>query len=237
MADVRDVVADALREIGVLAAGEVASAEDSLSGLSALNRLVDQWASERLQIYSVTRTAWSLVSGTAAYTVGLGGTVNIPRPVFVQSVHVRDTAATIPTEEPLICLTDDAYALLPSKTQTATDPIYYYHNPTYPLATLTLWPVPTSATLQGVIYAPAAVAEFTDLNTLLALPPGYRRMLVKNLALEMAPSYTRPVTPVLAEHAIDSKAAVKRMNHRTADLSIESGALVQGGPAYDIRFG
>lgn len=237
MADVRDIVADALREIGVLAAGEVASAEDSLSGLSALNRLIDQWASERLMIYRVQRTTFAITSGTGSYDIGAGQTINRSRPVYVDSVHTFDTSAASPTENPLVGLTDSAYALLPDKTQTATEPMYYYYDPVYPYSAVKLWPVPTGTTLTGVLYAPIQVAEFTSLDTAISLPPGYRRMLVKNLALEMAPSYTRPVTPVLAEQAIDSKAAVKRMNHRMADLSVDAGALVQGGPVYDIRFG
>ena len=225
MADVRDVVTDALREIGVLAAGEVASAEDALSGLSALNRLIDQWKTEELTIYQTNRSTWTIVSGTQQYTLGLGGTINIPRPVFIDHIHFEDQSPAKPIEYQMNPLTDDAWSRLPIRTITAPFPTSWYYNPTYPLGTVELWPVPTSATLLGVIYAPAAVSEFTDLSTLISLPPGYRRMLVKNLAMEMAPSYTRPTSGELQLQASDSKAAVKRSNKRLMDMQIEAAAL------------
>lgn len=228
MATVRDVVTDALRELGVLAAGETASADDAAYGFSSLNDLVDQWAAERLQIYTVTRTTWTLVSGTAAYTIGSGGDVSIARPVYVDHINFEDQSPTEPVEYQLDPLTEDAHARLPIKTLDATLPTHYYYNPTYPLATVTFWPVPSSATLKGVIYTPTAVAEFADLDTSVALPPGYRRMLIKNVALDMAPAFERQPSPGLLKDAADSVATVKRSNKRLMDMSVEVAALVQG---------
>lgn len=237
MADVRDIVTDALRELGVLAAGETATADDAISGLAALNRLVDQWAAERLMIYTVTRTTFTIAASTQNYTVGTGYTVNVARPVYVDHVSYRDTSATTPTEIPLTELTEDAWALVPQKTLTSALPSCFYYNPTYPSATLSLWPVPTSSTLQGVVYHPQQVAEFASLNTVISLPPGYRRMLVKNLALEMAPSYERPAQQELVMQAMESKSVVKRANQRLRELSIEAGALIRATPSYDINVG
>ena len=62
---VLDIGTAALRDLGVLATGETASSEDSDAMLAALNRLVDQWAAERMAIYSQTRTTWAIVSALA----------------------------------------------------------------------------------------------------------------------------------------------------------------------------
>lgn len=239
MADVRDIVTEALRELGVLSAGEVATADDVNFGFDAFNRLIDQWAAERLQVYQTVRTVWAIVSGTQTYTLGTGGTINVARPVFVNDIRVQDTAPTLPTEYSLDCLTDDAWSRVNVKTQTSVMPSAFYYNPTYPLGTVTLWPIPTSATLQGVLYAPQAVAEFATLATTVALPPGYRRMFVKNLALDLAPSYGKQVGKELADAASDSVAVVKRSNKRLLDMSIEASALIQGSGrfAYDINSG
>jgi hypothetical protein len=228
VADVLDVVTDALREIGVLAAGETASAEDALSGLSALNRLIDQWRTEELNCYKTDRSTWTIVSGTQQYTLGIGGTINIARPVYIDHIHFEDQSPAKPIEYQMNPLTDDAWSRIPIHTITAPFPTSWYYNPTFPLGTVELWPVPTSATLKGVIYAPVAVAEFTTLNDAISLPPGYRRMIVKNLAMEMAPSYTRPSSPELQQQAADSKAAVKRSNKRLVDMQIEAAALGGG---------
>lgn len=226
---VRDLVATALREIGVLAAGEPATADDAADGLSSLNRLVDQWAAERLQVYQVVRTTWTVVSGTGTYTVGSGGTVNVARPVYVDHVNVVDTSPNPDLELQLQPLTDDAWSRVPQKALQGALPTSWYYNPTYPLGTLKLWPVPTSSTLLGAIYAPEAVERFDDLNSAVALPPGYERMLVKNLALELCVGHQRKPEELLVVQAMESKEVVKRSNMRLSDLQFDGGALIQGG--------
>jgi hypothetical protein len=237
VATVLDIVTGALRELGVLAAGEVPSASDAQDCLTSLNNLIDQFATERLTIFGVTRTTWPIVSGTQVYTVGTGGTVNIVRPDYVEHVNYQDTSATPTLEYQMNPLNDDAWSRLPQRTLTNIRPTSWYYDYAYPLANLSLWPVPTSATLQGVIYAATAVPEFTALTQSVALPPGYRRMLVKNLAVEMAPTYDRADSQdsqmtggprLLAQQAKEAKDSVKRANKRLLDMSIDGAALVQG---------
>jgi hypothetical protein len=241
VAEVRDIVGDALRELGVLGAGEVLSADEATNGLTVLNRMVDGLAAERLAIYQVVRTLWTIVSGTQDYTVGTGGAVAVARPVYIDHVNLVDTGTDPDLETPLGSFTDDAWAGLAQKALTAARPSATYYNPTFPLGTLSLWPVPTDSSLQGALYAPQAVAEFASLDTVISLPPGYRRMLVTNLAVELAPSFERPASQDLLKHAAESKGVVKRANKRLSDLSIDPGALGQAAGrrrgAWDINRG
>jgi hypothetical protein len=233
-----DIVQAALKEINVLAAGETMSAEDGSDGLAALNLLVDEWSAQRLQIYQLTRTTWTIVSGNSVYTVGTGGTVDRARPVYIQEVRFQDTAPTPDLEYPLYELTDLDFANIPQKALTNTLPTSWHYNPTFPLGTLTFWPVPTSATLQGVMYAPTAVTEFAALTDALSLPPGYKRMMIKGLAMDLAGSYGREVSQSLREDALESLADVKRANARMADLSFDTAALTQGTPYWwNIKVG
>ena len=229
MATFRDLAADALLDLGVLAAGETPTADDLNNCLRAMNRLIDQWAAERLQIYSPSvETTWAIVSGTQTYTVGTGGTVNVMRPVFLNDVRFRNTAITPAVEFKMSGLTDEEWIGIPIKTLTSTLPVSYYYNPTYPLGTLKLYPVPTQTSLTGVLYAPQAITEITNVSTALSLPPGYRRMIVKNLAVELAPSYQRQVQAELASGADQSKRVVKNANTRLSELHFDSAALVGG---------
>jgi hypothetical protein len=225
---VRDIVTDAEQEIGVLAAGEVASAADAEIGFKSLNSLLDQWAAERLQIYAITRTEWTIVSGTEEYTVGAAGDVNIARPVYIDHVNFIDTSPSDEIEYELQPLTDDAWSRVPIKDLESPFPTSWFYNPTYPLGTLTFWPVPTSSTIKGVIYHPTAVAEFASLATTVALPPGYRRMLIKNLAVDLASPFEREPSATLVQEAMETKAVVKRANKRLEDMHFEGGALIQG---------
>lgn len=238
MATVLTVISDALKELGVLAAGEVATDAEATDAMGSLNQLLDQWAAERLSIYSIVRTLATLTASTASFTVGTGGNVNIARPVFIDHINYVDTSQDPDLELPLNKLTDDMWAGIPQKALTSTLPTSYFYNPTYPTGTLYPWPIPTSATLQWAVYAPTAVTQFTALTDAISLPPGYWRMLVKNLALDLAPAYSKQVSPALVGEARDTVATVKRANKRLADLSFPASALIQGaGQAWSIRTG
>lgn len=227
---VLDLVTVALEELGVLAAGQVPTAEEAEDGRVALNRLTDQWAAERLQLYTVTRTVFTITSGVGSYAVGPAQVVNVARPVFPSHVAINDTSPTPDVERGLSMLTEDQYAAIPSKAQTSSEPASWYYNPTYPYGLLSLFPVPTSTTLQGVLYAPTAVASFAATSTTVALPPGYEEMIVSNLAVRLAPSYGRTVDPTLFGRSVESVATVKRANagRLLSDLSF-AGVPFMGG--------
>jgi hypothetical protein len=229
----RDIITAALKDLGVLAAGEVATAYDADDGLISMNRLIDQYKAERLMIFTETRTTFTIVSGTATYTVGTTGTVAVARPVFLRAVNYLDSSDSV--EVPLTPLTEDGFVALADKTAESEQPTHFYYNPTYPLGALRLWPEPQASTLSGVLYAPAAVAGFAAITTSVSLPPGYERMLQKNLAVELAPTYGRKPNEQLVAAAMESKAVVKRANKRLADLSHEF--LGSGGGGYNILHG
>ena len=225
---VLDIATDALAELGVIAAGDVPSDADAQLCLSGLNDLVDQYAAERLAIYTLTRTTIDIVVSTQTYTIGSGGDVAIARPVYIDHVNFVDAAPSPAIEFQLSELSEDAWSRVPQKALTATLPTSWYHDKEFPLDTLTFWPNPTSSTLTGVIYAPTAVAEFAALSTSVALPPGYRRMLIKSLAVEVASSFERQPSPSLIIAAAESRATVKRANKRQIDMTLEAAALIQG---------
>jgi len=223
-----DVINPALRRLGILAEGEMPSYDQANDALSALNDLIDTWAGDKLQVYTETRTTATLTPSQASFTVGTGGNINIVRPMFIRHVNFQDTSQS-PTMEfqmpPL--LTEDAYAKITLKSLTSTLPQVAYWNPTYPLGTLIPYPIPTSATLQWVLYHSTAVPQFAALTTAVSLPPGYRRMMVTNLALELAPDYGKEPAQSLIRSAMESLGTVKRNNKRVMDMSIDAGALVQ----------
>ena len=239
-----DLVDAALREIGVLGGGETAPAHDSEDALSTLNRAIDHWGIQNLMLYEVLRTTWTIASGTGQYLVGTGATVDVARPASVESVVVKyqDTSLSDTTEFALTKLTEEGWRNIDIKTQTAVYPSMFYYTPSYVADAdghIELWPIPTSSTLQGVLYAPYQVPEFSGLTTLMYLPNGYARMIVKNLALELCPSYGRQADPLLVSQARDAIAWVKQNNHRLTDLAMDPSALIgmENGANYSIYQG
>ncbi len=239
MATVLDVVSGSLVDIGVLAAGETPVAADADGALAALNDLIDQWRTERMTIPFVTRTEKTLTANDGQYTVGTGGDFNILWPSIINDVRLLLTDPTPDFELPLIKLTDDAYAGIPEKALTAPYPTSWYYNPTFAsgLGTIDFWPVPTLSTLKAVMYTPTAVTAFSALSTTITLPPAWARMLRKNLALEIAPSYKIQPEPILIQQALASMAAVKRSNFRMEDMSMPAGYLQGGRRSSDPRNG
>ena len=224
----RDLINASLKRIGVLDSNETATPADMADGLQRLNDLIDGWATERLTIYKSTRTTWPLVSGQADYTIGPTGDCAIARPVFVDDLNFIDTSMDPDLEMNLSALTVDAWANIPQKGLTSTYPTSYYYNPTFPNATVTFWMIPTSSTLEGVIYAPTAVTEL-GLNDTISLPPGYRRFLRDNLAVEFSPEFDVQPSPALVNAALESKANIKRANIRFYDLYVDPAVRPRQG--------
>lgn len=237
MATVLDSISGALTELGVLAAGETPTAVDASDALVAFNNLIDQWKAENLSIFTVKRTTFTITSGTQTYQVGTGAgsVVLIEPPAFIDAVSFSDSSTSPATEYPMRSLTDAEFEAIRIRTLTSPLPQAYYYNRSLAAvsgalaATLTLFPVPTSTTLTGVLYSPQPVAEFANLTDVILLPPGFKRMILKNLALEMAPSYSRQADPLLFKQAQDAVAVVKRSNSKLIDIQFSAEALVGGG--------
>lgn len=234
----RDLITAAFKRIGVVGAGQTPAAEDADDALLRLNALLDSFATERLFVPSITRSTFTIVSGTGTYTVGSGGAVNIARPVFLTDVRFQDTSITPTLEMPLDMLTDQAYATIPQKSLTSTYPTAFYYNPTFTgagLATLTLWPVPTSTTLQGVLYAPTTLVQVASLDTTVTLQPGYQWFLQEQLAVAMAPEWGVQTPPDLMRSAMEAKANIKRANIRLVEQATNEGALLsRSGGHYNV---
>ena len=229
MSTVSDLCQSALEDLGVLGAGETMEAGDLQTCFKSLNQLMDQWAAERLMIYTITRTTWTISANDGTYSVGLTGDIAVARPEFITHVNFVDTNVTPNLEYQLYPFTDDDWSRVALKTLTSTLPTNWYYNPTYPLGNLELWPVPTSSTLTGALYAAAATAQFAATSTTVALPPGYERFIVKNLAVEVAAKFGAVPSPGIIQAATDAKRVLKVSNIRLQDMSFEAAALVSRG--------
>ena len=230
----------ALKRINVIQAGGSMDAVDAEDAMFYANNWIDSLATESITIPFVLRTTFPMVSGQASYTVGVGGDINVAKPVFINHVNYIDASLSPAIERELDYLTDDAYAAIPIKTLTNVLPSFYYWNPTYAsgLGTLNFWLVPTSSVLTGVLYAPSAVAQFVNLTDTVVLPAGWQFFMQENLAVFFASTFREnlPADPQLVESAKLSKLAITRANMRLEEAQVDP-ALTIGSPRSNIYTG
>jgi hypothetical protein len=227
---VRDLLTRSLRQIGVLAAGERLTDDQASDGLDTINDWLDAARTESLLFNQSVRTTHALTANQSSYTVGVGGDVNIAAPAYLDALGLLNTAVT-PQYERMVAgpISESDWQVIPQKGLTATEPHTAYYVPSYPLGALYLYPVPTND-LTLVVYAPGSpLASVASLDTTISVPRGWMRMLVTNLAVELAPEYGKPPDPVLLQRAAESKAAVKR-----AQTPIPA-PFPSGAAQYDIQ--
>lgn len=230
----QDVINGALRALGVIASGENASGNESVDALSALNGMLDSWSNEGLAVNARVREEFTLVAGTAAYTIGSSGDFNTTRPMKIEQAMIEDQTATPTAEYPVRFLNLEEWANIAQKDTDADIPTDLYIEDTYPLATLRLYPVPATAH-KLVIYSWKPLTQVTSLGTTLAFPPGYFDALKFNLAIRLAPEFNREPSPTVVDLAKDTKMLIKRMNSKRRVLKCDSGVL--GDAPFNILTG
>lgn len=234
MSTARNLIEGSLRLVGALSQGESASASEMSDALSALNMMLSSWSNESLLIYTKAREEFPLVAGTDSYTMGDGATFDTARPTRIENAAI-EISGSDPQEFPIDIITRDEYAKIGDKATQSSLPTKLYPSNTYPNETLFLWPVP-SAAHNLVLYSWKPLVQFTDASDTISLPDGYERAIKYNLAVEIGPEYGRPTPAEVSAIAMESKAAIKRMNVKPLYLGCDQATLsrVKG---FDYRIG
>lgn len=224
---VRDWLTRSLRLGGILAEGEPMQPAQSDTALVVASELLDGWRTERLTIYSQGRHIEPLTAGQQDYTLGLTGQWNHDRPLWVDRASFL-TAAGL--EQQITLYTDDEWAAIPIKSVPSSLPFGVYINETYPLATASVFPVPTDQTVSVVLYTPdASIVSVSDVNTTLSVPPGWAKALRYNLAVDFCAEWQVAAPDLVASIATTSKGNIKRTNAPNDQMRIEPALRRMGG--------
>lgn len=232
MATAADLIKASLRLLGVTAAGETPAASELADGLSSLNRMISRWSAEGLLIHAEVREEFSLVAGTQSYTIGSSGTFNTTRPIQILKAMIEDQSSGTP-EYPVEIINVDQWAAIHIKSTQSPIPTKLYASGSYPLETLSLWPVP-SATNKLVLYSLKPLTAFAAGSTDVSLPEGYEDAIVYNLAQRLAPEFSKEPSAAIVMEALESKANIKRMNIKPMYLECDAGVLSRSG-LFDIH--
>ena len=176
-----------------------------------LNEIADSWNAIGRMMYATETNEYTLPvpppnQGTDPignyYTVGPGGNLdtgaNSTRPVkiMVGTITVPGSQPLI-NDLPMVQLSPADYALVRAKSIGSNISTYFCYQPTYPLAQLYLWPIPTVATtikLTSFVNLPTTLTE----TSTIALPPGYAKAIRYELIMAIAGFYGKPVPTDIA---------------------------------------
>lgn len=230
----RDVIQKAMQKIGVLAEGETPTAQQAEDGLDSLNLMLESWAGKSLLTSAHIQSGFSLVSGTANYTIGSNQTFNTVKPFTVIDAFIRDSANQ---DTGLEVVNRDTYNSHGDKTTSGTPGIVFYD----PGAT-------QNANQTGTVYIyPSPDANYTlyltmeqpftalaNLSSNVAFPTGYKRAIIYNLAVEIAPDYGVNIPAEIAKIASESLRNIENINIVNKEQSSKLSFPGQLGCGYNI---
>jgi hypothetical protein len=210
--------------VNILSAGRNPTADEGNDYLAVLNQFLDACNAERLMIYTLQGLGpFNLTSGTQAYTVGPGGTINIPRPPRIELITVLWLGnPQQPTEIPLDMLDYAGWASIPTKNIGAPLPEKVWDDEGFPLRTLNYFPYPNGPQVQTRLWAWQSLNLFPNLSTPMVFPPGYLEFLRYNLAFRLD---NAEITPQVEKLAMDSKARIKSFNSPILTLRVDADLL------------
>lgn len=205
-----------MRLIGAVDPGEDVTAAEAADCFELLNELLESYSNENLLIFQILQESFNLTAGTASYTIGPTGVFVTTRPLKIISAFLTEGATSYPVK----VITREEYDSILLKT-IQSRPMYLYYEPSVPDGKIILYWVPQS-TYTLFIDSEKQLQSFSTLTDLIVLPPGYKRFLRYNMAIEIAPEFLRVPSREVVSIAMESMRNIKRQNNRTRKLSLEN---------------
>ncbi len=209
----REIIQDALLDIGVGALGEDLEESIMNRSLRIWNRMISSWSAELGPIYSSTLDELTWTSGSDSMTIGTGGDLNTIRPIQITGVQVTVSGV----DYTLLPVSFEQYQMTPIKDIASNYPMVYSYQREYPLGKIFLYYVPES-NIPIRIQSKKALTE-VDLDSTLALPEGYELAIQSNLTVLLAPAHGKVASPTVMRTAFRSMQAIEGINEDDTEMS------------------
>ena len=217
---VQALITRSLRLLSEINSGQAPTLNESNDALVSLNTMLDAWRRDRLLCYALQEQAIPLTQGMMTQTVGPTGGFVTTRPVKVESARVDVGVISYNVK----IIEEQEYSIIGLKTQQQSYPLRMWYQPSFPNATIYLWPVPSQpCTLYISTWTP--ILPFVNLTDTISLPPGWERALTANLALEMAPEYQTDPADGLIKIAAESLKLLRRANSQPVRMYFDNSLL------------
>jgi len=216
---VSDLIHSSMRLIGAIAAGEILETDELNDAFVSLNQMLASWNTEGASLVARQRL---LLAAT------FSGSYPLPtRPIRIEAASVASGGIDSQLE-----IVDAAgWEATPEKQAQSVYVRKLYCDYAYPNSTIYIAPIPRlGGTIELWIYAP--MTEFTSLDQLIDLPPGYEIALRYNFAIALLPEYPRSqVDPTLPTQAQNYKASLVQLNIQNQNHAAQQAAGMPGAAA------
>lgn len=147
------------------------------------------------------------------------------RPEKILAAYIRDSAGTDYIQE---IIEVETFSRISRKTN-ASRPSRFYVQEGWPLNTIKFESVPYADEFihLSVVQPLSGILPAAELTEIVDLPPGYRQVLIYNLAVLLAPEWGKTVTREIAVIAVEGKKRLKRNNYRSIVLGMDRAVATQ----------
>jgi hypothetical protein len=226
----RKIVQEVLQKAGVIVKNESPSSDEINDGISTINDMLESWFNESLLVYTQAKETFPLVGGVNEYTIGVGADFDTARPTNITYAETRLSGQTFDT--PLSILSDTNYQTFSQDLLSQGLPEYLNYDGGNPIGKISIWPTPSTS------YSLTIISEKPllnlDLDTTYTLPPGWKRAIVYNGAIEVAPEYGQEPPAATVRIAAQSLGSIKLVNAKRQNMD---SAPLTGGTGYNVLRG
>lgn len=219
---VLDLIKLALKKARVLGTGDILSDSDAQDSLDTINLMLDSWSLDRLFVYVEQLQTFTLTGSAAAYTIGPGGDFSTPRPDKLTSAYAVVNGISYPME---ILDNGNQYDQIALKGLGGVWPSCVWYEKTYPLGILHFYPIGASSVN---LRFTTPLQQFPALNTVIALPTGYKKVIVDAGAVELAQAHNTELSPLVVQAATNGIARLKRANSQPVTRSVDATFAASG---------
>lgn len=230
----KDLLRSSFRLIQEMAPGQTANTDDNTDAIFVLNAMLDAFPVQRLNCFTESISAYTLVANQPSYTIGPTGDFNVVRPIRIDNASiVLNPLSTLPIEIPLhIVRSESEWQEVSIKAITSPISWSLYNDEAFPLSTLKLYPI-SSAANGLILYTRQAFTAFAAISDTVVLPPGYADFIRYNLAVRLAPEWGRVLRADVLERARETKFAVMQNNISQETMRCDSAVLKRHGYGFN----
>lgn len=229
---IKKTIDGALRLIGVLAAGEEASADEHADGLERLNGLIDSFNTHSLLVSYISHNVYPapIVGWKSKINFGIGPSFDFDgvAPIRITSAFFRDGGGI---DSPITLNSIEQWSGISNKSVLATPSNYFVQYGPDKNMEIQFDSIPLNTdVLHLMCRMPFVAASGTYLPTDdINWDYGFERMLRYNLAVELASEYGQQIPQAVAILAQKSLSDIKQSNYQPIALEVDGG--LTGGTA------